>query len=87
MQRLPDLLAEIRGSRNLVLVAEHLAQARRQAPLLQGLGHAVTLQRINQPFGPFAVALDMPITDEGVVEERLLGPLPVVGHGALRSLP
>ena len=74
------LIIEIGRRRDLVLVAEYLAQPRRQATILQRLGDAIALQRLDQPFGPAAVPLDVPVADERVVKVCLLG-IFAIGHG------
>ena len=65
-----DLVVEVGGGGQFVFVAKDLAQPRRQAPLLQRLGNAIALQRRDQPFRPFAVAVDVAIADEGVVDGK-----------------
>ena len=52
---------------NLVLIAKHLARPRREALLLERSRHPVALDRIDQPLRPLAVAIDVPVADEGLV--------------------
>ncbi len=82
-ERLPDLIVQIAGSGDFILVAEYLAQPRRNAEFLQCRRSAVALQRADQPLRPFAIAVDVAIADKGVVEVRWF-PL-LAGHAFQKS--